>query len=135
MTQDTSRFKSEPNKGRSFSKSHPDINLKSFHFDIGIKAQSLQCHPREFLQEEQEDQEMEEAHKRVIKKCIICWNYLYLSQKLEDMKDRAGQEAFLDVVAHGSMVAWRHFNLLGEYDFSEEKLRDSIGIWLPKLVQ
>ena len=30
---------------------------------------------------------------------------------------------FSDAVAHGSAVAWRHLNLLGEYDFSEEKLR------------
>jgi hypothetical protein len=29
----------------------------------------------------------------------------------------------MDAVAHGSAAAWRHFNLLGEYDFSEEKLR------------
>jgi hypothetical protein len=27
----------------------------------------------------------------------------------------------------------RHLNLLGEYDFSAEKLRDSVGIRLPKL--
>ena len=40
--------------------------------------------PREFLQAEKEDQEMAEACKRLIKNCIICWNYLYLSQKLED---------------------------------------------------
>ena len=26
-------------------------------------------------------------------------------------------------MAHGSAVAWRHLNLLGENDFSEEKLR------------
>ena len=45
----------------------------------------------------------------------------------------ADREAFLDAVAHGSAAAWRHFNLLGEYDFSEEKLRDSVGIRLPKL--
>ncbi|MGH9438151.1 MAG: Tn3 family transposase, partial [Terriglobia bacterium] len=32
--------------------------------------------PREFLQAEKEDQEMEEACKRLIKNCIICWNYL-----------------------------------------------------------
>ena len=38
--------------------------------------------PREFLQAEKEDQEMAEACKRLIKNCIICWNYLYLSQKL-----------------------------------------------------
>jgi hypothetical protein len=37
-------------------------------------------------------------------------------------------------VAHGSVVAWQHLNLLGEYDFSDEKLRDSIGIRPPKLV-
>src|SRR5215471_6405147 len=68
-----------------------------------------------------------------IKNCIICWNYLYLSQKLEEIKDTTEREAFLDAVAHGSRVAWRHLNLLGEYDFSAEKLRDSVGIRLPKL--
>ena len=33
--------------------------------------------------------------------CIICWNYLYLStfRKLEEMKDTASREAFLDAVA------------------------------------
>jgi hypothetical protein len=72
---------------------------------------------------------MEEACKRLIKNCIICWNYLYLSQKLEEIKDTTEREAFLDAVAHGSAAAWR-----GEYDFSEEKLRDSMGIRLPKLM-
>jgi len=89
--------------------------------------------PREFLQAEKEDQEMAEACKRLIKNCIICWNYLYLSQKLEEITDTESREALLDAVAHGSAAAWRHFNLLGEYDFSEEKLRDSVGIRLPKL--
>ena len=62
--------------------------------------------PREFLQAEKEDQELEEACKRLIKNCITCWNYLYLSQKLEEIKDTASREAFLDAVAHGSAVAW-----------------------------
>jgi hypothetical protein len=39
---------------------------------------------------------------------------------------------FLDAVAHGSVISWQHINLLGEYDFSAEKLRDSVGIRLPK---
>jgi hypothetical protein len=57
------------------------------------------------------------------------------TQKLEQIKDTASREAaFLDTVAHGSAVAWQHLNLLGEYDFSDEKLRDSIGIRPPKLV-
>ena len=66
--------------------------------------------PREFLQAEKEDQEMAEACKRLIKNCIICWNYLHLSQKLEEIKDTASREAFLDAVAHGSAVAWQHLN-------------------------
>jgi TnpA family transposase len=88
--------------------------------------------PREFLQAEKEDQELEEACKRLIKNCLICWNYLYLSQKLEEIHDSTSREALLEAVAHGSAVAWRHFNQLGEYDFSAEQLRDSIGIDSPK---
>src|SRR6516165_6677716 len=40
---------------------------------------------------------------------------------------------FLGAVAHGSAAAWRHFNLLGEYDFSEEKLQDGIRDSAPKI--
>jgi TnpA family transposase len=91
--------------------------------------------PREFLQAEKEDQEMAEACKRLIKNCIICWNYLYLSQKLEEIEDAASRQVFLDAVVHGSVISWRHINLLGEYDFSDEKLRDSVGIRPPKLTR
>ena len=38
----------------------------------------------------------------------------------------------LRAVASGSVVSWQHVNLLGEYDFSHEKLRDSVGINPPK---
>jgi TnpA family transposase len=89
--------------------------------------------PREFLQAEKQDQEMAEACKRLIKNCIICWNYLYLSQKLADMQDPAIRDVFLKALTHGSAVSWQHINLLGEYDFSEEKLQDTVGIKPPKL--
>jgi hypothetical protein len=79
--------------------------------------------PREFLQAQKQEQEMAEACKRLIKNCIICWNYLYLSQKLEDSEDAATREGFLETVANGSAVSWQHINLLGEYDFSDEKLQ------------
>jgi len=36
-------------------------------------------------------------------------------------------------VAHGSVISWQHINLLGKYDFSDEKLRDSVEIRRPKL--
>ena len=76
--------------------------------------------PREFLQAEKQEQEMAEACKRLIKNCIICWNYLYLSQKLAEMDDPQRREAILNALTHGSAASWQHVNLLGEYDFSED---------------
>src|SRR5271157_3876087 len=99
---------------------------------IALNHPNRSVNPREFLRAEKEDQEMAEACKRVIKNCIICWNYLYLSQKLEEIKDTASREAFLDAVAHGSAVAWQHLNLLGEYDFSDEKLARQLRNSTPK---
>jgi hypothetical protein len=32
------------------------------------------------------------------------------------------------VSANGLFVSWQHINLLGEYDFSDEKLQDSVGV-------
>jgi TnpA family transposase len=90
--------------------------------------------PREFLQAEKHEQEISEGCKRLIKNCLVCWNYLYLSQQLAEITDAEQRERFLHAVAHGSVVAWGHFNLLGEYDLSEEKLRDTVGIKLPKLL-
>lgn len=90
--------------------------------------------PREFLQAEKHEQEISEGCKRLIKNCLVCWNYLYLSQKLAEITDAEQRERFLHAIAHGSVVAWGHFNLLGEYDLSEEKLRDTVGIQLPKLL-
>src|SRR5271165_7181814 len=89
--------------------------------------------PREFLQAEKEGQEMAEACTRLIKNCIICWNYLYLSQKLAEIDDPAKREELLQAIAHGTAAAWGHLNLLGDYNFSEDKLQDSVGIKPPKL--
>ncbi len=33
-----------------------------------------------------------------------------------------------------SIVIWHHLNLHGEYDFSDEKLRDSVGFDLPRIL-
>jgi len=64
--------------------------------------------------------------------CIICWNYLYLSQKLAEIDDPAKWEELLQAMALGSAAAWGHLNLLGEYDFSEDKLQDSGRNQAPK---
>jgi len=90
--------------------------------------------PREFLHAEKQEQELAEGCKRLIKNCLVCWNYLYLSQKLAETTDAEQRERLLHAIAHGSVVAWGHFNLLGEYDLSEAKLRDTVGIKSPKLI-
>ena len=91
--------------------------------------------PREFIQAEKQEQEIAEGCKRLIKNCITCWNYLYLSQKLAEAEDEESRQRLLQAIANGSVVSWQHFNLIGEYDFSEEeKLQDSVGIKPPKLM-
>ena len=88
--------------------------------------------PQEYTQTEKEDQEIAEGCNRLIKNSIICWNYLYLERQLEKMTDAEVKENLLRMMATHSPMAWAHINLLGEYDFSEEKLKDSVGILPPK---
>jgi hypothetical protein len=49
-----------------------------------------------------------------------------LSQKLEENDLPDTREAMLKAIASGSVISWLHINLFGEYDFSEERLQDSL---------
>ncbi|WP_269516755.1 Tn3 family transposase [Candidatus Odyssella acanthamoebae] len=89
--------------------------------------------PREFTQAEKEEQEVAEACNRLIRNCIICWNYLYLTHKLERMTGEEEKEQLLHIISSHSIMTWAHINMLGEYDFSEEKRKDSVGILSPKM--
>jgi TnpA family transposase len=89
-------------------------------------------HSPEFLQSEKEDQEIAEGCRRLIKNAIICWNYLYLARELERQPDQEHRDALLHAMRHGSVAAYGHFNLHGEFDFSPERMVDSIGFWFPK---
>jgi TnpA family transposase len=84
--------------------------------------------PREFVQTEKEEQEIAEACNRLIKNSIICWNYLYLTKKIIQFKDTEQKETLKRAIQTHSVLCWEHINLLGEYDFSDEKLNDSIGL-------
>jgi hypothetical protein len=88
--------------------------------------------PSEFSQVEKSEQETAEGCRRLIKNAIICWNYLYLSQKIDDADDQERRDSITNSAASGSVVSWQHINLLGEYDFSVEKMKDSVGIKIPK---
>ena len=84
--------------------------------------------PREFTQAEKEEQETAEACNRLIKNSIICWNYLYLARQLEKAPDDQTRENLRHAITAHAPIAWAHINMLGEYDFAEEKLRDALGI-------
>jgi hypothetical protein len=76
--------------------------------------------PREFLQAEKEDQEMAEACKRLIKNCIICWNYLYLLTGLVRLGPTAysafgRQNTFLFFKAIPPLNRGRSFDVTNRY--------------------
>jgi TnpA family transposase len=86
----------------------------------------------EFIQGDKEDQEIAEANRRLIKNSIVCWNYLYFSRMLGDEKNDERRAAMLKAIRNGSMATWAHFNLHGEFDFSDERMVDSMGLTPPK---
>jgi hypothetical protein len=55
----------------------------------------------------------------------------YLEMRLRAAEPAMRAEMMLAIKAH-SPQSWAHVNMLGEYDFSEEKLTDSFGILPPK---
>jgi Tn3 transposase DDE domain-containing protein len=65
---------------------------------------------------------------------IICWNYLYLTQKIAEAESEEHRQELLMAVRNGSVATWQHINLHGEYDFSDEKLQDSIGLHAPPIL-
>ena len=89
---------------------------------------------QELLQGTKEEQEVAESCTRLIENAIVCWNYLYCSQKIANEKDDARRAELIDIIRNGSMATGRHLNLHGEYDFSDEKLEDSVGLDINRLV-
>lgn len=89
---------------------------------------------QEFQQATKEEQLIADGCKRLIENVIICWNYLYLSQLLLDTKSDNEKQNLIQTIKSGSVVTWHHINLQGEYDFSEEILKNSIEFKLPELL-
>ena len=58
-----------------------------------------------------------------------------LSQRILNETDEEQRQDLIASIRRGSVVAWKHINLHGEYDFSQEKLEDSVGLEVPKIRQ
>jgi hypothetical protein len=89
---------------------------------------------QEFHHAEKMEHEMAAGCNRLIRNAIICWNDLYLSQRLAEEPNVEHRQALLAAFQNGSIVLWHHLNLHGEYDFSEERLRDSVGLDLSRIL-
>ncbi|MEI8363680.1 MAG: Tn3 family transposase [Betaproteobacteria bacterium] len=85
-----------------------------------------------FLQGDKGEQEIAEGCRRLIKNVLMCWNYLYLSKELKEETDGERRQELIEVIKNDSVMRWSHFNLGGEYDFSDEKMVDSVGLESPK---
>jgi TnpA family transposase len=80
---------------------------------------------QEFQEGTKEEQEIATACKVLIQNAIVLWNYLYLSQRLSETSDRDEREDMVESITGGSIIAWRHVNLQGEYDFTRPAANDA----------
>jgi len=61
----------------------------------------------------------------LVQNAIVCWNCWYLNQ-YPLRAPAAERQSGTDALAASSPVSWRHVNLHGEVDFSDEALKDSL---------
>ncbi len=60
------------------------------------------------------------ACKTLLKNAIILWNYLYLSDYLYRLENKAERKFVLESISRGSVIAWGHVNMHGSYDFNQK---------------
>jgi TnpA family transposase len=80
---------------------------------------------QELKEATKEEQEIVIACKVLIQNAIILWNYLYLSQVLLNHQDADDRKDIIKRISSGSVIAWSHVNLHGEYDFRKGASNDA----------
>jgi hypothetical protein len=64
---------------------------------------------------------------------IICWNCLFLHNKLNATKSHGEAQNIIKTIKSGSIMMWRHINFQGLYDFSEAMTMDKFVLKLDSL--
>lgn len=77
---------------------------------------------------ERKQQRIAEACKTLIKNAVICWNYLYLTRKVQRIKNPEKATELVDMMKTKTANAWRHVYFNGTYDFSDRNLADSFNL-------
>ncbi len=74
------------------------------------------------------EQQIADACKNLIKNAVICWNFLYLTRKVQQIKDPIQAKELINVAKQKTVNTWKHIYFNGTYDFSDEKLEDSFNL-------
>ena len=89
---------------------------------------------QEFSEGDKQMQDIIANCRRLLENMVICWNYLYLMQRLTALNSENEKQELLETFKNSSIITWQHINFHGEYDFSDEKTKDSVGFNLPKIL-
>lgn len=61
---------------------------------------------------------------QLIQNSVVLWNYLYVSELLSKLPTAQEREAMVQNIQQGQMLAWRHVNFSGEFNFKQNKVLD-----------
>ena len=78
---------------------------------------------QEFMVSTAEEQNIANNLKRLIQNAIILWNYLYLTKKLQQVKNQTEKDEIITAIKISSIVHWQHINFYGTYDFTNYSKR------------
>lgn len=74
------------------------------------------------------EQLISDACKNLIKSAITCWNYLFMTRHIQQIKDVKEKMELIEHIKAGTAIAWRHIYFNGLFDFSDEYLVDSFNL-------
>ena len=72
-----------------------------------------------------EEQNIANNCKRLIQNSIILWNYLYLTQEIDEAKNQDEKNEIIKTIQQSSIIHWSHINFYGEYDFTKLDRKDT----------
>ncbi|MCG8314965.1 MAG: Tn3 family transposase, partial [Pseudomonadales bacterium] len=79
------------------------------------------------------DQEIAECCKKILKNIMVCWNYMYLTQKLDSASSFTEKARILDNIDGSLVLTWSHFLTHGKFEFSNRQLEDSMNFDFNKM--
>jgi len=68
-----------------------------------------------------EDWTVTQNFEHSLKNAIICWNYLYLSQKIAQAESKEAKDRIKTSITTHSVVSWWHINLLSDSPYQDQR--------------